>query len=140
MRGDEVSHGGATTGEEAEMSGLAIVSYHNPVRLSEPAALTFNNVAPYAHVMNVRDAKAGEASRLPQFRVTLNSRCGRACFFCRPSGEAISTAATAELTVDDLIRVAKIVRRWGIESIKLTGGDPALYEPLEEAVYRLRSE
>lgn len=79
-------------------------------------------------------------SHLPQFRVTVNSRCGRACFFCRPSGEAVATAAGAELAVDDLIRVATAVHKTGISSIKLTGGDPALYEPLEEAVGRLRDE
>ncbi|WP_261568223.1 radical SAM protein [Frankia gtarii] len=78
--------------------------------------------------------------RLPQFRVTLNSRCGRACFFCRPSGEAVATAADTALAVDDLIHIAKIVRNRGITSIKLTGGDPALYEPLEDAVDRLRRE
>ncbi|MGQ0776169.1 MAG: radical SAM protein [Pseudonocardiales bacterium] len=84
--------------------------------------------------------RQGFVSRLPQFRVTVNSRCGRACFFCRPSGEAVATAATAELAVNDLLRVAMVVRRVGIGSIKLTGGDPALYGPLEEAVRRLRRE
>ena len=78
--------------------------------------------------------------RLPQFRVTVNARCGRACWFCRPSGEAVATAAGAELEVDSLISVARAVREAGIASIKLTGGDPALYGPLEEAVARLRGE
>lgn len=80
------------------------------------------------------------APRLPQFRVTVNARCGRACFFCRPSGEAVATEAGSELKVDDLIAVAKVVRAAGITSIKLTGGDPALYDPLEDAVSRLRRE
>src|SRR5256714_15321308 len=84
--------------------------------------------------------RQGFVSRLPQFRVTVNSRCGRACFFCRPSGEAVATAAAAELPVDELVRVATVVRRTGIGGIKLTGGDPAVYEPLEEAVRRLRHE
>lgn len=79
-------------------------------------------------------------SRLPQFRVTVNARCGRACFFCRPSGEAVTTAAGNELNVDDLIAVATAVRAAGITSIKLTGGDPALYDPLEDAVMRLKRE
>ena len=77
---------------------------------------------------------------MPQFRVTVNSRCGRACFFCRPSGEAVATVAAAELAVDELVRVAAVVRRTGVGGIKLTGGDPALYGPLEEAVRRLRQE
>lgn len=88
--------------------------------------------------MNVSNVSDG--GRLPQFRATVNSRCGRACFFCRPSGEAVATAAGVELVVDDLVRVARVVRDSGIPSIKLTGGDPALYEPLEEAVQRLRDE
>ncbi|MGH3720082.1 MAG: radical SAM protein [Pseudonocardiaceae bacterium] len=89
--------------------------------------------------MLVRNGNHAEP-RLPQFRVTVNARCGRACFFCRPSGEAVATAAGMELKVDDLIAVAKVVRGAGITSIKLTGGDPALYGPLEEAVFRLRRE
>jgi cyclic pyranopterin phosphate synthase len=84
--------------------------------------------------------RQGFVSRLPQFRVTVNSRCGRACFFCRPSGEAVATVAAAELAVDELVRVAAAVRRTGIGGIKLTGGDPALYGPLEEAVRRLRQD
>lgn len=78
--------------------------------------------------------------RMPQFRVMLNARCGRACFFCRPSGEAIATDSKRELNVEDLVRVAKAVRSSGISGIKLTGGDPALYGPLEEAVMRLHRE
>jgi GTP 3',8-cyclase len=89
--------------------------------------------------MPVRNGNHAER-RLPQFRVTLNARCGRACFFCRPSGEAVATAAGTELKVDDLIAVSKVVRAAGISSIKLTGGDPALYDPLEEAVRRLKHE
>ncbi len=89
--------------------------------------------------MSVRDGNHIER-RLPQFRVTLNARCGRACFFCRPSGEAVTTSAVSELKVDDLISVAKVVCSAGVTSIKLTGGDPALYGSLEDAVIRLKHE
>lgn len=75
---------------------------------------------------------------LPQFRVTVNSRCGRNCFFCRPSGEGVSTPPNVDLTVEDLVQVAGVVREFGIDSIKLTGGDPALYPALEHAVTELR--
>jgi cyclic pyranopterin phosphate synthase len=89
--------------------------------------------------MDVRDFFARSFKR-PQFRVTVNARCGRSCFFCRPSGEAVATLPGAELSVDDLIAVAEAVRSAGIRSVKLTGGDPALYRPLEDAVRRLRTE
>jgi GTP 3',8-cyclase len=52
----------------------------------------------------------------------------------------VATAATAEFAVEELVRVATVVRGMGIGNIKLTGGDPALYEPLEETVRRLHQE
>lgn len=81
----------------------------------------------------------GDVHRRPQFRVTVNSRCGRACFYCRPSGEGLSTAPSQQLSPDDLFRVARAIRTTGINSIKLTGGDPALYEPLVDVVSGLKT-
>ncbi|MEF8758765.1 MAG: radical SAM protein [Candidatus Accumulibacter sp. UW25] len=80
------------------------------------------------------------SDQLPQLRVTVNARCGRACFFCRPSGEALPTDSRQELDPDDLILIAKEFVRHGIRSIKLTGGDPALWPPLVDVVRRLRHE
>ena len=61
----------------------------------------------------------------PQFRIALNSRCARACFFCRPSGEGLMTAAHTELPLDCIRAVASEVRAMGVRHVKLTGGDPA---------------
>lgn len=52
----------------------------------------------------------------------------------------MATAAGSELEVDHLVSVGRVVRRAGIVDVKLTGGDPALYGPLERAVERLRAE
>ncbi|MGA5266256.1 radical SAM protein [Streptomyces lydicamycinicus] len=90
--------------------------------------------------MNVSERQEGNDMRLPQVRVTVNSRCKRSCFYCRPSGEAVATESNAALDPDHLIAVATAVRAQGVDGIKLTGGDPALYEPLVDAVRRLRVE
>lgn len=79
-------------------------------------------------------------SRLPQLRVTVNSRCARACFFCRPSGEALPTDAGQQL---DLGTVEKVVRAYvqlGGDFVKLTGGDPALWEELVSCVAMLKND
>lgn len=78
--------------------------------------------------------------RRPQLRVTVNSRCQRACFYCRPSGESIAVRGRRELDPDSLVRVASAFVSLGIDEIKLTGGDPALWGPLPEAVRRLKTE
>ncbi len=90
--------------------------------------------------MNVSERQGDKDMRLPQVRVTVNSRCKRSCFYCRPSGEAVATESSAALDPDHLIAVATAVRAQGVDGIKLTGGDPALYEPLVDAVRRLRVE
>ncbi len=90
--------------------------------------------------MNVSEGQGENDMRLPQVRVTVNSRCGRACFYCRPSGEAVATQPGTDLDPDQLLMFAAAVREQGVTGIKLTGGDPALYEPLVEVVRRLRHE
>lgn len=49
------------------------------------------------------------------------------------------TDAKAELGLDELMQVAAECARHGIRSIKLTGGDPALWPPLVEAVRQLKA-
>lgn len=86
------------------------------------------------------DCAVVDVRRLPQFRVTVNSRCGRKCFYCRPSGEAIDTAAGVQINADALIKIATSVRRQGIDAIKLTGGDPALYKHLVHIAHALKDQ
>ena len=77
-------------------------------------------------------------SKLPQFRIAVNSRCGRACFFCRPSGESVPTSARSELSLDQVLRLCGAAVGLGIREVKLTGGDPALWRPLVECVRELK--
>lgn len=81
-----------------------------------------------------------KAKNIPQLRVAVNSRCGRACFYCRPSGESLKTGADATLDADHLIAVATACAGHGMDGIKLTGGDPALWTPLVDTVRRLKTE
>ncbi|MGH2941990.1 MAG: radical SAM protein [Solirubrobacteraceae bacterium] len=77
--------------------------------------------------------------RLPQLRVTVNSRCQRACFYCRPSGESVSVRGRRELALDDLLVVGRAFVGLGITEVKLTGGDPALWGPVVRAVPALKA-
>lgn len=90
--------------------------------------------------VNVSDVRGMGDMRKPQLRVTVNSRCKRSCYYCRPSGEAVATESGTDLAPDHLIAVAAAATDRGVDAIKLTGGDPALYEPLVESVRRLRQE
>ena len=85
-------------------------------------------------------------TQIPQVRIELNSKCGKACFYCRPSGEGVPISklkkATQrpmhEMSIDELIWVAELLARHGICDYKLTGGEPMLCADIVEVVRRLR--
>ena len=52
----------------------------------------------------------------------------------------MDTAPGIQLAPDALLKVAGSVRRHGIDSIKLTGGDPALYRPLVNVAEALKRD
>ncbi|BAZ36842.1 molybdenum cofactor biosynthesis protein A (plasmid) [Calothrix sp. NIES-4101] len=79
-------------------------------------------------------------TKIPQIRITVNSRCGRACFYCRPSGEALATGSGVEIGLENLLKVTSAFVRQGATHIKLTGGDPALWDDLVEAVSLLKEK
>ncbi len=79
-------------------------------------------------------------SKLPQVRVAVNSRCGRACFYCRPSGEGLATKGQVELHRSFVARVIRKYKECGGNAVKLTGGDPALWNPLIESVREIKND
>ncbi|MFA6953860.1 MAG: radical SAM protein [Patescibacteria group bacterium] len=72
--------------------------------------------------------------------MTVNSRCERACFFCRYSGEGVETPAMAELDIRTVLTVVKICESFGVSYVKLTGGDPALWQPLVDCVRVIKEQ
>ncbi len=76
---------------------------------------------------------------LPQLRIAVNSGCQKACFYCRPSGESIVEDLTAQLTSDEIVTVVSRIASYGIDAVKLTGGDPVLREDIVEVVRGIKS-
>ncbi len=71
-------------------------------------------------------------------RVSLTDRCNLRCTYCMPA-EGLNWLARAEVLDDDeVVRLVRIaVRRLGIESVRLTGGEPLLRRGLPGLVARL---
>lgn len=76
---------------------------------------------------------------MPQARIAVNSRCGHACVFCRPSGEATPTRAGEMLDLKSVLDICRSFQEQGVEDFKLTGGDPALWPHLVECVHALKN-
>ncbi|AAK40692.1 GTP 3',8-cyclase MoaA [Saccharolobus solfataricus] len=72
---------------------------------------------------------------LEDLRITLTHACNFECFFCHMEGEEGDNYL---LSKEDILLVAKVARKFGINSVKLTGGEPTLRRDLVEIVRGLK--
>ena len=76
-------------------------------------------------------------SRLPMLRVCVTSRCNMRCIYCTSGGECRGHYEDADLRT--LIRLIKLLNELGIKDIRVTGGEPLLYDELPELLTAISS-
>lgn len=70
-------------------------------------------------------------------RISLTERCNLRCTYCMPSdGVALSPKAHL-MTVDEIFSIAKIFVEYGVNKIRLTGGEPLVRKDFREILKRL---
>jgi len=74
---------------------------------------------------------------LLNLRISITQRCNLRCDYCHKEGEEISSCSRGtaeEMTVAEIVRIARIALSLGINRIKLTGGEPLMRKDLCEIV------
>ncbi|HLE75544.1 MAG TPA: GTP 3',8-cyclase MoaA [Candidatus Bathyarchaeia archaeon] len=72
---------------------------------------------------------------LLNLRIAITQRCNLRCDYCHKEGEETYAQGTAEeMTVDEIVRIARIAVSLGISRIKLTGGEPLMRKDICEIV------
>ena len=71
---------------------------------------------------------------LLNLRISITQRCNFRCDYCHKEGEGCSRGECEEMTVDEIVRIARIAVGLGISRIKLTGGEPLMRKDLCEIV------
>jgi cyclic pyranopterin phosphate synthase len=77
---------------------------------------------------------------LLNLRISITQRCNLRCEYCHKEGEEITSCSRGtaeEMTVDEIVRVARIAVSLGIARIKLTGGEPLMRKDLCEIVKQI---
>lgn len=69
----------------------------------------------------------------------LTDRCNLNCAYCEDFGARRNEASTPFLSLDDALRVLRIIRT-GTDALILTGGEPLLYPDIEPLVARARRD
>ena len=72
---------------------------------------------------------------LLNLRISITQRCNNRCVYCHREGEVQRANRSAEkMTVEEIVRIAKIAVGLGISRVKLTGGEPLMRKDLPEIV------
>ncbi|KAL5535684.1 hypothetical protein ACEPAF_3778 [Sanghuangporus sanghuang] len=93
------------------------------------------------HVAGSTESLAIEDSfhrRHDYLRISLTERCNLRCFYCMPSEGTELTPSANILNDDEIIRLATLFVKNGVNKIRLTGGEPTVRKGIVDLVGRLK--
>jgi len=70
-------------------------------------------------------------------RISLTDKCSLRCTYCMPEHGVPWMARESALTPDEIVRVAEVAVSAGVETVRLTGGEPLINPDLVEIVGRI---
>jgi cyclic pyranopterin phosphate synthase len=70
-------------------------------------------------------------------RISLTDRCNFRCVYCFPPNGVKLAPRSELLSCEEISRIARVAVELGITKIKLTGGEPLVFKPIDELVERL---
>ena len=74
----------------------------------------------------------GFGRRHTYLRISLVEHCNLRCRYCMPEDDLDWTPSSQLLTQEEILRLARLFVRCGVEKIRLTGGEPLLREGVED--------
>ena len=77
---------------------------------------------------------------LLNLRISITQRCNNRCSYCHREGEvAVANRSSEKMTVEEIVRIARVGIELGIVRVKLTGGEPLMREDLPEIIAGIAS-
>jgi len=76
--------------------------------------------------------------RLNYLRISLTDRCNLRCVYCMPEQGVPKLFHQDILTYEELLRLARLGVRLGIEKIRLTGGEPLVRKNITDLIVALK--
>lgn len=72
-------------------------------------------------------------------RVSVTDRCNLRCRYCTPSSDFVSILHTQVLSYEEIERIIKVLAPHGVNSVRITGGEPLVRKHLPRLVQSLSS-
>ena len=77
--------------------------------------------------------------RIRYLRISVTDRCNLRCRYCIPSSDFVCLLHSQVLTYEEIVRTARILAPYGVNSLRLTGGEPLVRKGLSHLVSSLAS-
>src|SRR5215813_10141435 len=71
-------------------------------------------------------------------RISVTDRCNFRCTYCMPFDEYTWIERHEVLSFEEIERVSRLFLRFGIQKVRLTGGEPLVRKDLSRLIARLR--
>lgn len=70
-------------------------------------------------------------------RISVTDRCNLRCTYCMPDGDVTFLPKAELLTLGEIVRLATVAARLGVDSVRITGGEPLVRKGIVEIVEAL---
>jgi GTP 3',8-cyclase len=81
-----------------------------------------------------------QGRNLKYLRLSVTDRCDLRCTYCMPEAGEPASPRQEVLSIEELVRVVQVFARMGVETLRLTGGEPLVRRGLETLIERVRSD
>uniref|UniRef100_A0A7S3A0W3 GTP 3',8-cyclase n=1 Tax=Rhodosorus marinus TaxID=101924 RepID=A0A7S3A0W3_9RHOD len=114
------------------MSSGRVLNGVKHAKLSEQSVLVKEGVRPRQKILE--DSFGRKHTYL---RISLTERCNLRCMYCMPE-EGIELSPSNELlTASEIERISKVFLSYGVDKIRLTGGEPLVRKDFDDIVQRI---
>ncbi|XP_077293511.1 molybdenum cofactor synthesis 1 isoform X2 [Arctopsyche grandis] len=105
---------------------------HTPV-LSNPSSIPNERIQPLDPLTDLF------GRRHTYLRISLSEKCNLRCKYCMPSEGVPLTKRDDLLSTDEIIKLADVFVKQGVNKIRLTGGEPTVRRDIVQIIERLKS-
>lgn len=85
----------------------------------------------------IPDRKPSDLTQITYLRISITDRCNLKCFYCRPE-EHDFIPREEILSYEDMTRLVKALKKYGLKTVRITGGEPLLRQDLDVFIKMLK--
>jgi len=75
-------------------------------------------------------------TKITYLRISITDRCNLKCFYCRPENQEFIPRQEI-LDYEDMVKLVKVLTKFGLKSVRITGGEPLLRQDIEKFIEML---